>query len=130
MAKEFLGRGWKFPVQVGADGAIALSEHEEDIGEAIRIVLLTSRGERVMQPDFGAGLQDFVFETMSGTTVGAMQSAIRQALVEWEPRAELIAIDVQPDPGEVGRLLVAIDYRVRATNTRSNLVFPFYLGGR
>ncbi len=130
MAREFLGRGWKFPVQVDAAGAIALSEHEEDIREAIRLVLLTSRGERLMRPEFGGGLHDFVFATMSATNLGAVQAAIRQALLDWEPRAELLGVEVQPDPGDLGRLLVDIDYRVRATNTQFNLVFPFYVGDR
>ncbi len=130
MNKDFLGRGWTFPVQVDANGAIALSEFEEDVREAIRLVLLTSRGERPMRPDFGAGLHDFVFETMSATNVGAIQAEVRRALVDWEPRIELLAVDARPDSGDVGRFLVDIDYRVRATNTRFNLVFPFYLGAR
>lgn len=130
MSKDFLGRGWTFPVQVDANGAIALSMHEEDVREAIRLVLLTGRGERPMRPDFGAGLHEFVFETMSATNVGAIQAEVRRALVDWEPRIELLAVDARPDSGDVGRFLVDIDYRVRATNTRFNLVFPFYLGAR
>ncbi len=127
MAKDFLGKGWKFPVQVDDMGRIALSEYEEDIQEAIRIILLTSLGERVMRPEFGAGLHDYVFETMSATNIGNIQTAIQDGLIEWEPRIEVLAVNVEPDPGEIGKLLIDIDYRVRATNTQFNLVFPFYL---
>lgn len=125
--KDFLGRGWKFPVAVDAAGRIALSEYEDDVREAIRIILMTAQGERVMQPDFGAGLYDFVFATMSSTTLGRVQRAVQDALVKWEPRVEVTAVSVEPDEGEIGKLLINIDYRVRATNTRFNLVFPFYL---
>ncbi len=127
MAKDFLGKGWKFPVQVDDMGRIALSEYEEDIQEAIRIILLTSLGERVMRPEFGAGLHDYVFETMSATNIGNIQAVIQDGLIEWEPRIEVLAVKVEPDPGEIGKLLIDIDYRVRATNTQFNLVFPFYL---
>jgi len=125
--KDFLGRGWKFPIEVDATGRIALSQYEDDIREALRIILLTSKGERVMRPEFGAGLHDFVFESMSATTIGRMQAAIRDALIKWEPRIQVISVDVEPEHGEIGKLLIDIEYRVRATNNRFNLVFPFYL---
>jgi phage baseplate assembly protein W len=127
MPNEFLGKGWKFPVQVDETGKIALSEYEQDVRESIRIILLTSRGERVMRPEFGAGLHDYVFDTMSATTVGLIQATVQEALVQWEPRIQVLAVVVQPDAGEIGKLLINVDYRVRATNTRFNLVFPFYL---
>lgn len=125
--KDFLGRGWKFPVAVDASGRIALSEYEDDVREAIRIILMTSKGERVMQPDFGAGLFDFVFASMNSTNLGRIQRAVEDALVKWEPRVQVTAVSVEPDQSELGKLLINIDYRVRATNTRFNLVFPFYL---
>ncbi len=127
MGKEFLGKGWKFPVQVDENGRIAMSQYEEDIREAVRIILLTSLGERVMRPEFGAGLHDFVFETMSATNIGSIQTAIQNGLIEWEPRIELLTVNVTPDQGKIGKLLIDIDYRVRATNTQFNLVFPFYI---
>lgn len=127
MAKDFLGRGWKFPVNTDSSGKIVLSQFEEDIREAIRIILLTSKGERVMRPQFGAGLHDLVFETMSVTNIGSIQATVQDALIEWEPRIELLLVNVEADPGEIGKLLIDIDYRVRATNTQFNLVFPFYV---
>jgi Bacteriophage baseplate protein W len=125
--KDFLGRGWTFPIAVDSTGGIALSEYENDIREALRIILLTSKGERVMRPDFGASLHDFVFESMSGTTIGRVQAAVTDALIEWEPRIQVIAVNVEPEHGEIGKLLIDIEYRVRATNNRFNFVFPFYL---
>ena len=125
--KDFLGSGWKFPVTVDASGRIALSEYEDDVREAIRIILMTSKGERVMQPDFGAGLYGFVFASMNSTNLGRIQRAVEDALVKWEPRVQVTGVSVEPDQGELGKLLINIDYRVRATNTRFNLVFPFYL---
>lgn len=127
MSRDFLGKGWKFPVQVDGSGRIALSEFEDDIREAVRIILLTARGERVMRPDFGTGLHNFVFETMSVTNIGTIQAAVQNALIQWEPRIELLSVSVEADQGEVGKLLINIDYEVRATNTRFNLVFPFYV---
>ena len=125
--KDFLGQGWKFPIAVDATGAIALSSFEDDISEAVRIILLTAKGERVMRPDFGASLHDFVFESMSATMIGRVQAAVTDALIKWEPRIQVLSVKVEPDPGEIGKLLIDIDYRVRATNNRFNLVFPFYL---
>lgn len=127
MAKDFLGRGWKFPVEVDATGKIALSDYEDDVREAIRIILMTSRGERVMRPDFGANLHDYVFASMSATTIGRIQASVQEALIKWESRIKVIAVKVEPDRGEVGKLLIDVEYQVRATNTRFNLVFPFYL---
>jgi hypothetical protein len=127
MSRDFLGKGWKFPVRVDGSGRIMLSQFEDDIREAIRIILLTAKGERVMRPQFGTGLHNFVFETMSATNIGTIQAAIQNALIEWEPRIELLSVSVKADQGEVGKLLINIDYEVRATNTQFNLVFPFYI---
>jgi len=127
MAKEFLGRGWRFPVNVTPAGKIMMSEHEEDIKEAIWIILSTSKGERVMRPDFGCGIYDFVFATINTTTIGLIEASVREALTLWEPRIELINVNVATDKAEEGMLLISIDYRVRMTNNEFNLVYPFYL---
>ena len=125
MAKEFLGRGWKFPVNVNAAGAIKMSEYEEDIKEAIWIILSTSKGERVMRPDFGCGIYDFVFAPINTATIGMIEASVREALTLWEPRIELENVSVENV--EEGKLLISIDYRVRSTNNEFNLVYPFYL---
>ena len=127
MAKEFLGRGWKFPVNVNAKGEIEMSEHEADIKEAIWIILSTSKGERVMRPDFGCGIYEFVFATINTATLGLIEASVREALTLWEPRIELVNVNVSVGKAEEGKLLISIDYRVRSTNNEFNLVFPFYL---
>lgn len=127
MAKEFLGRGWSFPVGVDLKGDVRMSEYEEDIREAILIILSTAKGERVMRPEFGCGIHEYVFEAISNTTLGLIESSVREALVRWEPRAEAISVETSTEKIDEGMLLISIDYRVIATNNRFNLVYPFYL---
>jgi phage baseplate assembly protein W len=127
MAKEFLGRGWKFPVIVDAKGKIKMSEREADIKEAIWLILSTSKGERVMRLDFGCGIYDFVFAPINTTTIGLVEASVREAFTLWEPRIELLNVNVSADKAEEGKLLINIDYRVRSTNNEFNLVYPFYL---
>jgi len=126
--KAFLGRGWAYPVAPNAAGSdAALAEHEEDIRQAVRIILETGRGERVMRPDFGAGLNEFVFEPLNTTTLALIRHRVEESLVTWEPRIQIEAIDVEPAAGVLGRIDIKIEYSVRATNTFYNLVYPFYL---
>lgn len=127
MATEFLGRGWKFSVNVGTDGKIAVSEYGEDIREAIWIILSTSKGERIMRPDFGCGIHDFVFASINTSTMTLIESSVREALTLWEPRIELMNVNVSTEKINEGKLLITIDYKVRTTNNRFNLVYPFYL---
>jgi phage baseplate assembly protein W len=127
MAKEFLGVGWKFPVQTTPAGRIALSQYEEDIKEAIPIILSTAKGERVMRPDFGCGIHDLVFAPINTATLTLVENTVREALTIYEPRIELIRVKASAERAEEGKLLVSIDYRVRSTNNRFNLVYPFYL---
>ncbi len=125
--KAFLGQGWSFPLAFTPDGEIQLAVHEEDIRQSIRIILSTSFGERVMRPDFGAGLHSVLFEPLSTTTMSLVQHNVERGLIEWEPRIDLLEVTVEADTGGVGRLLVNLQYRVRATNAFYNLVYPFYL---
>ena len=127
MAKDFLGAGWKYPVRTDADRKIAMSEYEEDIKEAVWIILGTAKGERVMRPDFGCGIHDFVFAPINTATVNLVENAVREALTLWEPRIELTKVEVSTEQADEGKLIVSIDYRVRTTNNRFNLVYPFYL---
>jgi phage baseplate assembly protein W len=126
-ARAFLGVGWAFPVRLAAGGAIAEAVFDADIAQAIRIILLTSPGERVMRPDFGAGLNDFVFEPVSVATIERVKARVTAALVAWEPRIDVLDVTVTTDPATRNCLLIDMSYRVRATNTRQNLVYPFFL---
>ena len=127
MAREFLGKGWKFPVGVDSKGEIEMSEHEQDIKEAIWIILSTAKGERVMRPDFGCGIHDFVFAAINTVNIGLIESSVREALTVWEPRIELKDVSVSTMKVDEGQLLISIDYEVQATNNEFNLVYPFYL---
>jgi hypothetical protein len=124
--RDFLGRGWAFPVTPDARGDVALVEHERDVQEAVRIILGTAQGERVMRPDFGAGLETLVFEPMNTTTIALVRHRVEQALITWEPRIDSITVEVRAEPARA-RLGIDVRYRVRATNTFYNLVYPFYL---
>jgi phage baseplate assembly protein W len=124
--REFLGRGWAFPVAPDARGEVALAEYERDVQEAVRIILGTAQGERVMRPDFGAGLETLVFEPMNTTTIALVRHRVEQALITWEPRIDNVTVEVRAEPTR-GRLSIDVRYRVRATNTFYNLVYPFYL---
>lgn len=126
MDNNFLGQGWAFPLKLDASGDFALAAYEEDIRQAIRIILGTALGERAMRPDFGAGLSTLVFEPINTSTCALTQQRVEQALINWEPRIDEIAVQITPQP-QVATLLIKIAYRVRATNTFYNLVYPFYL---
>lgn len=123
---EFLGTGWAFPFAIASSGAVAVAADDEDIRQAIRIILGTTPGERVMRPDFGAGLHALVFEPINTTTRALAKHHVEQALVKWEPRIDSITVTVTDD-ARLGRLMIDINYRVRATNVFYNLVYPFYL---
>ena len=126
-AKAFLGVGWAFPPCAAADGSTAMALYEEDVREAIVIILSTDWGERVMRPTFGAGLRSFVFGPMSQTLLQRVQTRVKESLVQWEPRINVENVNVTIDPKNQGTLLIAITYFVRVTNTLQNLVYPFFL---
>jgi len=125
--RAFLGIGWAFAVCLDKSGTISTVAYEEDIRQAIRIILGTNQGERVMRPDFGAGLNTLVFEPVSPTTMQLVKKKVEDALVDWEPRIDLLQVNVGGDSSEFNKLLIDVEYRVRATNTLANLVYPFYL---
>ncbi len=127
MSKEFLGKGWKFPVGTDLRGRIGMSSYEEDIKEAIVIILKTPKGERLMRPDFGCGIHDYVFYPINTATITLIEKSVREAIAKWEPRVEVLTVEVSTEEAANGKLLISIDYRVRRTNNRFNLVYPFYL---
>jgi phage baseplate assembly protein W len=123
--KPHLGVGWAFPPKLVA-GSLRYARYEEDVEQAVQIILLTSRGERVMLGEFGAGLRDYVFEPNSEATRSRLSEAVRKALVDWEPRIDLERVEVtEGDASNV--VLIHVDYVVRATNSSYNRVYPFYL---
>ena len=125
--KSFMGVGWSFPVETSG-GQAEMVQFEEDIRQAILIILLTNNGERLMRPTFGAGLNRFLFEPVNPTTMAALQTRVHDSLIDWEPRIDVIEVLVSPSPKSLSTVLIDITYRVRATNSVGNLVYPFYLG--
>jgi phage baseplate assembly protein W len=124
---DMLGAGLGFPLGTDQRGALALARGEDDVEQAIGIVLGTAPGERPMRPEFGCEVHDIVFDTIDASAIGRMESAIRGALDRWEPRIEVTGLDFGLDQAAHGRLDITIAYRVRATNTQRNLVYPFYV---
>lgn len=125
--KAFLGRGWSFPVNTDLALKIETSSHEENIQESIKIILGTRKGERVMRPDFGCGINDFVFESISSMSLGHIELSVTEALTKYEPRIELLSVDLSIEQIDNGFLMINIYYRVISTNNRFNLVYPFYI---
>lgn len=134
MSADFLGNGWAFPVHVDQAGKVATSSYEDNIQESIRVILGTARGERQMRPDFGCGIHELVFGLNNQATAGLAAYHVEQALIRWEPRIELLQVEAASDrgrtngmPSEGNKLIISIEYRVIATNSIFNLVYPFYL---
>jgi phage baseplate assembly protein W len=127
--KSFLGTGWAFPPRFGNDaerGEVVMVEEEQDINESLFIILSTTPGERIMQPTFGCGLKAYVFDEINESVITEMRDAIDRAILFFEPRISVNAISVDETNAIEGRLDIRIDYTVRGTNTRSNVVYPFY----
>ena len=127
VAPDFVGRGFAWPLRVDHTGSIALTAPGGDLDDSIRVVLLTAPGERLMRPQFGCRIWDLLFEPITANLLGLVSQAVRDALAQWEPR--IVVDDVTPvqDDAEPGLVRIAIAYRVRATNDRRNLVYPFYV---
>lgn len=123
---DFLGVGWAFPVSVDARGRIALARQERDIEEAVQMILLTPKGQRVMRPDFGCQIHDLTFSPNDATTAGLAAYYVKEALGMWEPRIRIQDVSTSIDPRNASRLLVEIHYEIKASHDRRSLVFPFY----
>jgi phage baseplate assembly protein W len=130
---SFLGSGLSFPilasppVQGQAGQPLSTLQDEEKIRQSIWLILSTAPGERVMRGDFGCAIHSLVFQPLSDALIGQVQSSVAQALAQWEPRIDLLQVDAAPDADQSNVLVISIDYLVRATNSRQNLVYPFFL---
>lgn len=125
--RDFLGRGWRFPVAINRTGGIATSSQEENIRESIFVILGTAPGERIKRLEFGCDIHDLVFAPNNPTTAAMATHYVDEALRKWEPRIEKINVTCAPSSSEPNRLDVRISYVVRSTNQPGNLVYPFYL---
>jgi uncharacterized protein len=126
MERDFLGVGWAFPVDVDPRGRIAMSRHERDIEQAIQMILLTPKGQRIMRFDFGCQIHELMFAPNDATTMGLAAYYVEESLRMWEPRIRVTDVRVRADEADDSRLLIDIDYEIKATHDRRSLVFPFY----
>jgi uncharacterized protein len=127
MSSRIVGTGWRFPILPDAAGGLTYVDGDENVEQSLKILLLTNLGQRVMRPDFGSKAQSMVFAPGSLQFLGLLETTIREAVRDWEPRIDLEEVRAETDLEDETRVTVHIGYRVRQTNTRSNLVFPFYL---
>lgn len=126
--KSFLGSGWSFPPRFSkATDGVEMSQDEADIAESIFILLSTTPGERTMNPDYGCDLQSQVFQSVNNTMKTNIKDIISKAILFFEPRVRLREVRVNEDDGLNGRVNITIDYEIRGTNSRKNIVYPFYL---
>ena len=122
-----LGSGLAFPLGVDQRGAIALAQGETDIAQAISIILATAPGERPMRPEFGCAVHDHVFDILDASAFGAIESAVREAIERWEPRAAVVAVDFDLGARHEGRLDIVLTYEIPEVPGVRNLVHPFYV---
>ncbi|WON73517.1 GPW/gp25 family protein [Nitrosospira sp. Is2] len=132
MSIPVLGVGWGFPVKRADDSAQAsahfvIAEYEESVRQSIVIILSTAKGERVMRPDFGSGLSELVFAVNNAGTRAMAEFEVREALEKWEPRIDVLGVESSTGGDRGEQLMIFIDYRVRTTDNRYNMVYPFYL---
>jgi phage baseplate assembly protein W len=129
-ATSFLGTGWSYPPEfVIETGQVSMTLDEEDIEASLKILLGTALGERFLNPNYGLDLHEMLFEPMSTTMTTLLKDRARIALLIYEPRINLLALEIDTSAQLEGRVAIVVDYEVRATNSRFNLVYPFYLAG-
>lgn len=123
----FLGTGWSFPPAFSrALLGVEMVSGAVDIHESLRILFATRLGERIMLPGYGCDLWAMVFQDLTPTLMTEMKDIVEQAIVLWEPRIDLLSVDVFRDPDQDGLVQIVVDFVIRQTNTRSNFVYPFY----
>lgn len=127
MSELFLGKGIKFPFSINTKNELALVSNEDDIKEAIKIILNTSPGERVMRPDFGCGINNYVFSVVNTSNLISIENEIKRALVLYEPRILVEEVEISTQDINLGYLSITINYLVKSSNSRQNIVYPFYL---
>ena len=122
---DFIGNGWAFPAAINRNGSVRLVTGTEEVDAAIRMILSTVPGERVMRPDFGCAMWQMLFAPLTSGTLGLIEQYVRESLERWEPRIELESVHAVGEQ-ETGTVHITVAYRVKSTNDVRNLVFPFY----
>lgn len=129
MDRPFLGRGWGFPTALDADGRIVPVAGEAAVEQSVRLILSTAMGERIMRPEFGCGLHGRIFDPGTTESTGQLIGDIRSALARWEHRAELVDMSIGADAVDQSKRLIELTIQIKGTNSRFNLVYPFYVDG-
>lgn len=127
MKSDFLGVGWSFPMRLDDNGQIEMDAYEDKVRQSIWVILGTAPGERVMRSDFGCGIHNYAFAPNSAATRGQLVAAVRESLLNWEPRIDVLSVNAYSERDRPNTIFIQIDYSVRTTNNRFNLVYPFYL---
>ncbi|MGD2180615.1 GPW/gp25 family protein [Lusitaniella coriacea] len=128
VSNSFLGTGWSFPPEFQHEtGQVAMVSDEVDIAQSLEVILSTRLGERLMHPNFGCELSQFLFEEVRQGTITSIKGIVSDALLYHEPRIKVERISISESEQKTGLLLISIDYLIRATNSRFNRVYPFYL---
>lgn len=128
MKNQLIGRGWRFPILPDETGTIRYADGEGNIEQSLQLLLMTGLGERVMRPDFGCDAPRLVFAPGTVQYLSLLETTVRDAVRDWEPRIDLEEVRAESIADDATRVTVSIRYRIRRTNTKQNLVFPFYLG--
>ncbi len=123
---DFVGAGWAFPLRTDSAGSIALVRGETEISEAMRLILGTAFGDRPMRPDFGCAVHEFVFDPADASLSGRVAYEVRASLIRWEPRVDVLDVQVEFDPQETATAYITVTWTLTRTNDPRNLVFPFY----
>lgn len=131
MNNPLVGRGWAFPPKPDGRGGLALAADTNELEQAITIILGTGLGQRVMRPDFGCKIHDLAFAPINAHTLGLVQRYVEEAIGWWEPRVDLVEVQVETDASmrAVGKLLIHLRYRIKGTDDERSLVYPFYTIG-
>ncbi|MBI5960846.1 MAG: GPW/gp25 family protein [Chloroflexi bacterium] len=124
---DFLGKGWKFPIRVNGRGGLSYVSGEDSVAEAIWIILSTPKNSRIMEPEFGCGIHDTVFDSNTPNTRAMVAHSVERALMRWEPRIDVLSVQTRSNPETPNLLLIEVDYQIRANNALRNLVYPFYI---
>ena len=125
--KAFIGRGWNFPLLPSSTGSLEWSDGDDNVEHSLRVLLMTRVGERVMRGTFGSHLGEMVFRPGSEQNLRGIEKEIKAVLLHWETRVEVLDVRAEADEDDQTHVTVSLSYRVRRTNTRESLVFPFYL---
>ena len=123
---KFLGVGWSFPVDVDRRGRVALAKGDVEIEQAMKMIVMTPKGVRVMRPEFGCQIHDLLFAPMDATTEGLAAFYVEESLKMWEPRISVLDVDVRSDPDHPERMMINVHYEIKSTHDQRSLVFPFY----